>query len=159
GHAVARANKVGVSNARILAIKADILENLSNSELTETAVALRHRVTPRYIRMLFEAEGTTFSKFVLGHRLVHARCMLSDPRFAGKSITAIALTAGFSDLSYFDRTFRRRFQASPSEARTTFVGGQNFIGLNLISFNLIWITDSDSIALGIEWIRMSGLGG
>jgi transcriptional regulator GlxA family with amidase domain len=44
--------------------------------------------------MLFQAEGTTFSKFVLSQRLMHARHMLSDPRFAEKNITAIALAAG-----------------------------------------------------------------
>lgn len=36
------------------------------------AVALRQRVTPRYIHMLFETEGITFSEFVLSRRLMRA---------------------------------------------------------------------------------------
>jgi AraC-like DNA-binding protein len=110
-------------------IKADILENLSSPELTETSVALRKRVTPRYIRMLFRAEGTTFSKFVLSQRLMHAHRMLLDPVFAGMNISAIALAVGFNDLSYFDRTFRRQFHASPSELRAIHVRGHHRVVL------------------------------
>jgi AraC-like DNA-binding protein len=38
---------------------------------------------------------------VLGQRLMRAHRMLSDPRFAGLSVSAIAFAAGFGDLSYF----------------------------------------------------------
>lgn len=67
--------------------------------------------------MLFEAEGIWLSKFVLGERLVSAHRMLCDPRCAGLSVSAIAFAVGFGDLSYFNRTFRRRFGATPSELR------------------------------------------
>ena len=43
--------------------------------------------------------------------------MLSDPRAGEMFISAIAYEAGFGDLSYFNRTFRRRFGASPSDVR------------------------------------------
>ena len=111
------ANKRGVRAARLRAISADILANLTSPELTVTAVALRQRVTPRYIHMLLEGEGTTFSEFVLNVRLVHAHRMLTNPRFAALTITQIAFASGFGDLSYFDRTFRRRFGATPSDVR------------------------------------------
>ena len=67
--------------ARLRAIKADILENLGDLELTVTSVALRQRITPRYVHMLFEVEGITFSEFVLGQRLMRAHSMLCDPQF------------------------------------------------------------------------------
>ena len=121
----AKANKWGVTEARLKAIKADILENLSSPELTETVVALRQRLTSRYIRMLFQAEGTTFSKFVLIHRLMDAHRMLSDPLFASMKISDIALAVGFNDLSYFDRTFRRQFYATPSEVRAILFSGHH----------------------------------
>jgi AraC-like DNA-binding protein len=69
--------------------------------------------------MLFEAEGITFSEFVLEKRLTHAYRMLSDPGNGTETITALAYAAGFGDLSYFNRTFRRRFGAKPSEVRHT----------------------------------------
>jgi len=43
--------------------------------------------------------------------------MLCDPRFVGWTIGAIAFEAGFGDLSYFNRSFRRRYGISPSEVR------------------------------------------
>jgi AraC-like DNA-binding protein len=44
---------------------------------------------------------------------------LTDRRFAGRTITEIAFEAGFNDLSYFNRTFRRRYSATPSDVRAT----------------------------------------
>jgi AraC-like DNA-binding protein len=111
------ANGRGLRAARLNAVKADIAANLTARDLSVTGVALRQRVTPRYIQMLFEGEGTTFSQFVLGERLAHARCMLLDPRCAHQSIGAIAYASGFGDLSHFNHAFRRRYGATPSEVR------------------------------------------
>jgi AraC-like DNA-binding protein len=118
GEAIAEGR--GIRAARLRAVKDDILANLSAPELTIVAVALRQGVTPRYVHMLFEAEGTTFSEYVLSQRLMRAHRMLTDPRFAGQTITTIAFASGFDDLSYFDRTFRRRFGATPSDVRHGF---------------------------------------
>jgi AraC-like DNA-binding protein len=109
--------------ARLAAIKADILENLNNPDLTLTAVATRQHITPRYIHMLFAMAGITFSEFILGQRLAYAHRMLTDPRFASLRISTIAFEVGFGDLSHFNRTFRKRFGATPSELRHTFTGG------------------------------------
>jgi AraC-like DNA-binding protein len=130
GNGAAKAKSSGVPEARLKAIKADILEDLSSPELTETVVALRQRMTSRYLRVLFQAEGTTFSKFVLSHRLMRAHCMLSDPVFASMKISDIAYAVGFNDLSYFDRTFRRQFHASPSELRAILVMGHHRVILS-----------------------------
>ncbi len=107
----------GVRAARLKALKADILENLGSQDLSVGAVALRQRITPRYVHLLFEGEGVTFSEFVLGQRLRRAHRMLLDPRFSGVSITDIAYAAGFGDLSYFNRAFRRQFGTTPSDLR------------------------------------------
>jgi AraC-like DNA-binding protein len=112
----------GKRAARLAAVKADILDNLASPRLSVATLAARHGVTPRYIHMLFEAEGVTYSEFVLGHRLLRAHRMLSDPRFVGMPLNSIALQVGFGDLSYFNRTFRRRFGASPSQVRAAFLG-------------------------------------
>jgi AraC-like DNA-binding protein len=85
--------------------------------LAVDAVALRQRVTPRYVQMLFQDEGMTFSEFVLGQRLTRVYHELRDPRFRRTNISSIAFAAGFSELSYFNRTFRRRFGMSPSDLR------------------------------------------
>jgi AraC-like DNA-binding protein len=107
----------GVRAARMQAIKADISSRLSDGDLSVSAVAARHGVTPRYVHKLFETEGATFSEFVLARRLELAHRLLTDPRFGSRSITSVALDAGFSDLSHFNRTFRRRYDATPTLAR------------------------------------------
>ena len=60
-----------------------------------------------------------FTDLVLDERLARAHRMLSDSRTSELFISAIAYEAGFGDLSYFNRTFRRRYGASPSEVRET----------------------------------------
>lgn len=52
-------------------------------------------------------------------RLILAHRMLTDPRCSCDKISTIALDAGFGDLSYFNRVFRRHFGDTPSDVRTT----------------------------------------
>jgi transcriptional regulator GlxA family with amidase domain len=107
----------GLRAARMGAIKADIRKNLAREALSINEIALRQRVTPRYIQMLFEGEGTTFTEFVLNERLMRAHRMLTDLRFADRLISTIAFGVGFGDLSYFNNSFRRRFGGTPSDVR------------------------------------------
>jgi AraC-like DNA-binding protein len=96
---------------------ADINANLGDDDLSVVEVAIRHRVTPRYVHKLFENEGLTFSSFVLGQRLSRVHRILSDPHLADRNISSVAFDVGFGDLSYFNRTFRRRYAATPTEIR------------------------------------------
>ena len=107
----------GIAAARLRSIMTDINANLGDGDLSVVEVARRHRVTPRYIHKLFENEGLTFSAFVLAQRLSRAHRILSDPRLADRNISSVAFGVGFGDLSYFNRAFRRRFAATPTEIR------------------------------------------
>jgi AraC-like DNA-binding protein len=107
----------GLKAARLHAIKRDVLANLSESGLSLAAVAARHNISPRYVGRLFEQEGITFSEFLLSARLESAHLMLTGVQFNGRTIASIACSAGFGDLSYFNRAFRRRFQTTPSDVR------------------------------------------
>jgi AraC-like DNA-binding protein len=107
----------GLRAARLCAIKDDIARNLGRCGLSAAMMGERHGVTPRHVQRLFEREGTTFTEYVLAQRLARAHRLLSDPRRAAEKISAIACDAGFAELSYFNRAFRRRFGAAPSEVR------------------------------------------
>jgi AraC-like DNA-binding protein len=107
----------GVRAARLRAIREDIGAHLADPTLSIGDVARRHGVTPRYVGMLFDASGTTFSGYVLEQRLARARRILADPRRDSDTIRAVALSCGFGDVSYFNRSFRRAFGATPSDIR------------------------------------------
>jgi AraC-like DNA-binding protein len=107
----------GLRAARLRALKADIANNLHSGDVSIGALAARHRMSPRYVQKLFESEGTTLSKFVLELRLAYVRRLLADPRYAGFSIGSIVYEAGFGDLSTFNRSFRARYGATPSDIR------------------------------------------
>ena len=117
GDAAAIANGRGVRAARLHAIKTEILDSLDRHELSLAGLAARHGVTPRHVQMLFEGDGTTFSRYLLDQRLARAHHMLSNPLFAERTISAIAYEAGFGDLSHFNRAFRRRYGETPSHVR------------------------------------------
>jgi AraC-like DNA-binding protein len=103
--------------ARLAALKADIARHLGDPELSVAAVAARHGISPRYVHKLFEGDGRTYSQVVLEARLERAR---RDLRSSTRTVSAIAGAAGFGDLSYFNRTFRRRYGMTPTEARREF---------------------------------------
>lgn len=111
------ARQRGGTAARLTAIKSDILAGLGDSELSTEVIAARHGISPRYVRKLFEQDGSSFSGFVLAERLARAHRMLVDRRFGHLNIAQIAHESGFGDISYFTRSFRRHFGARPSDIR------------------------------------------
>ena len=111
----------GVRAARMRAIKADISVHLGG-DVSAPALALRQGVTPRYLHKLFESEGVTLSRYVLGQRLAQVHRRLAHAGSADLTIGAIAYAAGFCDLSTFNREFRRHFGTTPSDVRATACG-------------------------------------
>jgi AraC-like DNA-binding protein len=107
----------GLRAARLHAIKSDIMNSLGEPDLSLTQIASRHRVTPRYVQALFEREGASFSSFLLDRRLAHVHRMLRDPMQSTKPISSIVYDSGFGDLSHFNRAFRRRYGATPTDVR------------------------------------------
>ena len=103
--------------ARLSVIKSDILNNVRQHTLSIHGTASRHGISARYIRQLFAADGTSFADFVLDQRLAAVHLMLSDVRFADRTISAIVFEAGFGDVSEFSRAFQRRYGVTPSDVR------------------------------------------
>jgi AraC-like DNA-binding protein len=111
------AGRGGLRAARLRAIKDDICANLHRADLSIGVLAKRHRVTPRYVQMLFESAGTSFSQFLRDERLALAHRMLRSGRCAELPIGTIAYEAGFSDLSNFNHAFRSAYGMTPSDVR------------------------------------------
>lgn len=103
--------------ARFEQIKADIVANLAQPGFSVQLIAQRHKVSERHIQSLFEQADTTFTAFVLEHRLRLAFRLLCDPGNDARKVTDVAYAAGFGDVSYFHRCFRRRFGDTPLGVR------------------------------------------
>ena len=98
-------------------IRADVLARLSEARLSAKTVAKRHGLTDRYVHMLFEETGQTFSRFVEEERLKRAFALLTDPTRPSMRIGEIASQVGYSEHSVFTRAFRRRFGDTPGNVR------------------------------------------
>ena len=80
-------------------------------------------MSTRYVQHLFQLYGVTFTNFVLEQRLLSAYRLLREPTSKSRKISDIATAAGFSDISYFNRAFRARFGATPTDIRAGLDGG------------------------------------
>jgi AraC-like DNA-binding protein len=109
----------GVRAARLAAIRRMISQQFGNPGLNAATIAAQLGITPRYLHMLLEETGGSFNQHLLEKRLEQAAALLRDPRRQGRKISDIAQEAGFNDLSYFNRAFRRRFGDTPSGVRYT----------------------------------------
>ena len=90
-------------------------QQFSRPDLDIDEVAVKMRTSLRTLQALFRAQGTTFTQHVLEQRLLAAdMLLLTEP---GRRIGEVAYAVGFSDLSYFCRSFRARFGMAPKQRR------------------------------------------
>jgi AraC-like DNA-binding protein len=106
-----------VAAARLAAAISHIAQSFTDPSLTLAAVAARQGVSPRYLQRLFETSGMSFMARVIDLRLQKAFALLTGPHARKRRIIDVALQAGFSDVSHFNRHFRSRFGDSPSGVR------------------------------------------
>ncbi len=107
----------GLRAARLQAILQKMRENFADPSISAQGVARQLRLSVRYMHDILQETGVSFAERILELRLQKAHRMLSDRRNDGMRISEIALLSGFSDVSYFNRCFRRRFGSTPSGAR------------------------------------------
>lgn len=90
---------------------------LGDPGLSPERIAAAHYVSVRYLHKLFEAEGTTVSRWIQRRRLHECRRELGR---TGRSVVKIATVAqrwGFVNPAHFSRAFRAAFGVSPRDWR------------------------------------------
>jgi AraC-like DNA-binding protein len=107
----------GLRAARLQEIRAQIKVGFADPAFTVQGLASRLGLSPRYIQDLLHDTGHSFTERLLELRLQKARTMLADQRHDGMRAIDIACACGFDSVSYFNRCFRRRFGASPTQYR------------------------------------------
>ena len=107
----------GVKAARLQAVVEEIARRLADPALSAAAVGRRLGLSERYVQHLLEGAGLSFSAYVRALRLKRAHQLLRDPMTRHLRIGDVAMTAGFSDLSHFNRMFRLQFGERPTDTR------------------------------------------
>jgi len=94
-----------------------IASHFTDPELSLAKVAQSLSISPRYLQRLLESSGTSFTAHVTELRLKHAFTLLTAKDLIDVRICDIAMRAGFSDISHFNRLFRSRFGDTPKGVR------------------------------------------
>ncbi|WP_224548906.1 AraC family transcriptional regulator [Mesorhizobium sp. CA16] len=107
----------GLRAVRTQAILTKIRSGFTDPEISAQGIAKELRLSTRYIHDILQETGISFSERVLELRLQSAHKMLAQRHKDGMRVSEIAMMSGFSDVSYFNRCFRRRFGYTPTSAR------------------------------------------
>ena len=89
-----------------------IREHLRDPDLCIGQISTELGCSKRYLHMLFSERGTTVSDYIWRTRLQNCRQEIEAN--AGKTITDVAFSWGFSSSSHFSRVFRKCFGVAPS---------------------------------------------
>ena len=107
------------------ALPARLVEELDNyirenvaDEISNTEIGAIFGYHPFYVsRMLKDRKGMTLRQYIIAYRLKCAKRMLE---LSDKSAAEIAEECGFTDASYFAKTFKAAFGMTPKEYRAGF---------------------------------------
>jgi AraC-like DNA-binding protein len=102
---------------RRIAIKKFIEARLRDPELSPGHLAAAFRISDRYVRVVFGAEGESVSAYILRRRLEECARRLRDPLWKTRTISEIAFTWAFNSLGSFDRAFKARYGVPPHDFR------------------------------------------
>lgn len=101
----------------VTALDAYIRENIGD-EISNTEIGAIFGYHPFYVsKMLKDKKGITLRQYIIGYRLKLACSML---RSTAKSINEIAEECGFTDASYFTKTFKAAYGETPKAYRNRF---------------------------------------
>jgi AraC-like DNA-binding protein len=92
-----------------------VLERYADPHTLEEVLQLAAMSKASFAREFRHYTGFTFTEFLNRVRLDHARRLLLA---SDDSISTIAYAVGFSNLSHFNRLFRRVYGRPPSEMRS-----------------------------------------
>ena len=107
----------GVKQARYQAMRNYIKLRMFDADLSADVVASHFNISPQYLRKIFSEFGLTFTDYLNAERLDWVYQNLANPISSRNYISTLAYRAGFSNLAWFNRAFKRRFGRSPSEIR------------------------------------------
>lgn len=97
--------------------------HFTDPRFNAATLARKFGCSVRYVHKLFSTTGRSVGEHVNDRRILASARYLLDPGCRAMTIAEIAFAAGFSDISYFNRLFRRCNGLSPREFRNEQVPG------------------------------------
>ncbi len=113
-------DRPALSSARAMALlrlRTAVERQLSDPGLDPATAAAAAGISVRYANALLNTEGLSLERLIVQRRLDRCRRAFEDPAQAHRSISEVAYTWGFSDLSHFTRRFKSVFGCTPSDYR------------------------------------------
>jgi AraC-like DNA-binding protein len=101
----------------LLRLRAVIESRLTDPDLTPAQAAAGAGMSVRYANALLASEGQSLARFIQARRLSRCRRALEDPRQQRRTVSEIAYSWGFSDMTHFGRSFKKAYGILPSELR------------------------------------------
>jgi AraC-like DNA-binding protein len=101
----------------LLNIRAAVEARLADPNLDVKTIADAAGVSVRYANGLLALEGTSLRRLIQTRRLMRCQKALEDPSQSRRTVSEIAYSWGFSDMTHFGRVFKKAFGVLPSEHR------------------------------------------
>lgn len=96
-------------------VKQYVSENISNPDLSREDIAGYVFLNPDYLTRIFKKEtGISISDFLQQQRICYAKELLTNTSL---SVSDVAVSAGYSNLSYFSTIFKKYVLQNPNEFR------------------------------------------
>jgi len=97
----------------ILKLEEYIQKNYEKEDLSLEMLAEEFNFNSQYLSKLFKKETKIkFSEYVNKIRMEKAKKLLSDPK---KNITEVAFQVGYTNLTYFEKVFKKFYRITPKE--------------------------------------------
>jgi AraC-like DNA-binding protein len=108
------AQRGGLRAVRLKALLLILGQRFSEPDFSAKKLAAAAGLSERYVNELLYEAGASFTTRLNELRLAKAARLLA---MTARRVGDIAFECGFNDLSYFNRSFRRRFGLTPTAAR------------------------------------------
>jgi AraC-like DNA-binding protein len=109
-------------HARLDQINRYLRRHFADPELSASDAAGAIGVSRRYLHRLYAQHSRSFREELIALRIEACLSAFQDESQAAKTIAEIAFAAGYTDISQFNRHFRRIKGATPSEMRRAAAG-------------------------------------
>jgi AraC family transcriptional activator of tynA and feaB len=94
-------------------------ESLTQPGLSPVGLANRLNISVRHLYRLFEEQDDSVCRYIQRARLKRSADDLTNPFLRSESITSIAYKWGFTDSAHFSRSFKKQFELSPKDFRSS----------------------------------------